>query len=402
MSQGRLSGSRQGRRPARRPRAGSWRRGRCRPRPQPAPNAPARCAGSTRGRSRQPSQHPRCGTDVASHGEHQDPVDAGAVQQGRRAIHAGEDGDLRECLGRPRRVCEDRRLDDIGGCRPPGRGVDQVMGDRAGALPAVHARARGRETPPAARPLRAQADDAQLAALLARVGDADLELVPDRDPGGEVAVAVDQGRPTRSDGERTVGEPALGNAVEVEQDAGRASDGGAPGCPRSSDQRRLAASGRETGCPASAAIRASSIATSTIPSERASAVRAQSSSAVIDGPTATRWSADAFSRDSSEAPLNRVKRPAQAATRSRTRSAAAPQPGRVAPPRRGRAPRPPRPPMRRPRDAATGQGRHDGGHGSARLPGDGPHDDPRGRAAAGSRPGRSAARSGRAGGSRPS
>ncbi len=79
------------------------------------------------------------------------------------------------------------------------------------------------------------------------------------------------------------------------------------------------------GSPASAARRASSIATSMRPSVRPSSSRAQSRTAVSVGPTRTDAPHAALRRINSEAGSNRVRRSAHAPIRSRISSAGFPE-----------------------------------------------------------------------------
>ena len=272
--------------PGRGPHPGPSHPRRSRRRSRPGPSGRASCAGRARGTSRQPSQHlPAC-ADLAAFGEQQQPEDAGAVERRERASGRPDDGGLGERLGR---AAVSARTVAWTTSVAAGRPVQGSM--RWWAAPAGWAQ-RWTLVPEVATPKRrgpAVVVGRQLEHAEERAGVArdPRSRSPRRRPGPRAPRRRRRRRraPDRPgrELERAVGEPALRDAVEVEPEAGLAVHGRAPGVPRERPAagRRHGSAGRT---PVSAASRASSSATSTRPSVRPSAVRAQSSTAVSVGP----------------------------------------------------------------------------------------------------------------------
>ena len=135
----------------------------------------------------------------------------------------------------------------------PVRGSIRWCATRPSCDPAMDARARRRQAePPAAARGRdpTRSSSTRSSPRRARVGDPEPPALAAAEPDRDVAVGIDDGRRERGQpGERPIGEPALGDAVEVEPEADRAADVASRGRPRSIDQRPVDRRAPARRCP---------------------------------------------------------------------------------------------------------------------------------------------------------
>ena len=148
-------------------------------------------------------------------------LDPGTVEQVQAGVGARDDRRLGEHLGLARAGRDDGRLDDVGDGRPAGARVEQVVAGRAAgagppsggrSCPRWRCRCAARRRGPSSRS-SARSPPVRGAGRRPRCPRPRAPPGADRD----VAVGVDERRGVAAQqGQRPVGDPALGHAVEVE------------------------------------------------------------------------------------------------------------------------------------------------------------------------------------------
>ena len=162
------------------------------------------------------------------------PSIAGPVERSQGRLRAEDDGRLRPGLGRSGRAGQDGGLDDIGHGRPAAPRIDQVVPvDAVPTDPAMDARARGRQAEPGRRAVGSRRSAPGRRGRGRRRRGRRSRRSSARRRARRIAMSPSASTSGRSGTDqqiqRPIGQPALGDAVEVESEPGSGDGRSRPG-----------------------------------------------------------------------------------------------------------------------------------------------------------------------------